>query len=440
MKSSINRALLAIAIAATLVIGSWAEDKRAAPAMTAGHEPATQRLITIVEHDARLKELLVESIEAARKTNPDKRTNPAQSLEGYYSFVDWATKAMPWSILPDQPYPKLYEKIDQSLDYFYFVNDQVLAELRGSALYNASIQYLEPYRSWLVDFTREWGLYLSTAASWSDKYYKMAYDDERFGLQKGWYEEPSNWHTFNQFFARRLAQPSKAYPKGPRPIDSLGDGSVVTSPADSKPQGVWKIDSASSIVGADNAGTTIKSSSFASVAALLGEGSDYANAFAGGTLTHTFLDVNDYHRYHFPVAGTIKEVRVIPADDAAGGITAWAFRDGTWKYILDSATPGWQSIETRACVIVETKDYGLVAILPIGMSQVSSVNFEDTVAPGKAVAKGDMLGYFLFGGSDIVMLFQSCVDFQLAVDPDPKDPAAFKHVLMGEKYGRLKKR
>jgi len=38
---------------------------------------------------------------------------------------------------------------------------------------------------------------------------------------------------------------------------------------------------------------------------------------------------------------------------------------------------------------------------------LSSVNFEDTVKSGNTVKKGDMLGYFLFGGSDYVMLFQS---------------------------------
>lgn len=46
-----------------------------------------------------------------------------------------------------------------------------------------------------------------------------------------------------------------------------------------------------------------------------------------------------------------------------------------------------------------------MAIVPVGMCQVSSVNFEDTVTVGAEVGKGDPLGYFLFGGSDIVMVF-----------------------------------
>ena len=62
------------------------------------------------------------------------------------------------------------------------------------------------------------------------------------------------------------------------------------------------------------------------------------DSFANGKMTHTFLNVDDYHRYHFPVSGTVKEVRMIPAQDAAGGITRWNSEAG--KYSLDSETPG----------------------------------------------------------------------------------------------------
>lgn len=36
-------------------------------------------------------------------------------------------------------------------------------------------------------------------------------------------------------------------------------------------------------------------------------------------------------------------------------------------------------IETRVSAVVDTEQYGLLALLPIGTSQVSSVNFEDSV-------------------------------------------------------------
>lgn len=408
-----------LALCLILSFNAFAEELKSADTV---HAPITQQLVTMVEHNPEIKKMLVHSIEAAKKINPDKKTNPVNTLEEYYDFMDWAAKAMPWSILPNLPYSSLYDQIDQSLDYFYFVNDQPLPELKNKGYYNNSLQYHEPYRTWMINFVKEWGLYLSKEGSWNDAYYKKALEDERFGLQKGWYEDPSNWKTFNDFFARYLKSPDQ------RPIASPNEPSIVSSPADSKPQGVWKIDKNSNIV--HKAGVTIKSNVFKSIAVLVGEGSAYRNAFANGTLTHTFLDVQDYHRYHFPVDGTIKEVRIIQSDVAAGGIITWDAKSR--KYALDANTPGWQNIETRGCVIIETQKYGLVALLPIGMSQVSSVNFENTVKVGNIVKKGDMLGYFLFGGSDFVMLFQRKVDFTLTV---PKESnGSYKHVLMGEQY------
>ena len=81
-------------------------------------------------------------------------------------------------------------------------------------------------------------------------------------------------------------------------------------------------------------------------------------------------------------------------------------------------------------------EYGLVALLPIGMAQVNSVNFEENVKPGLEVKKGDMLGYFLFGGSDFIMIFQEEANFTLDA-PQTEDGQYYQHLLMGERYGRF---
>ena len=88
-------------------------------------------------------------------------------------------------------------------------------------------------------------------------------------------------------------------------------------------------------------------------------------------------------------------------------------------------------------MVLENPTIGKVAVLPMGMAQVSSVAFvkpgtdkpivltseekkdlsyEEQVnkvnemirkeVVGKEVAKGDMISTFLFGGSDIVMVFE----------------------------------
>jgi len=389
------------------------------------HEPITRQLINMVEHNAEIRNMLISSIEKAHKMNPDKVTNPAQTLEEYYDFIDWSAKAMPWSILEAQVYSSLYEQMYQALTYFYFINDQPLKALGNKGYYNNSLQYHEPYRTWLIEFIKQYGMFLSTTESWNVQYYQKVLADKSFGLQKGWYEDPSNWKSFNDFFARHLKSPDV------RPISSPQNVSVMVAPADSQVQGVWSIDGNSNLQEKD--GIIIKSDRLTSIANLIGEDSAYNTAFSNGTMTHAYLDVNDYHRYHFPVDGTVKEVRIMKGDVAVGGIVTWDSKEN--KYLFDASEPGWQTIQTRGCVIIETETFGLVAILTVGMSQISSVLFEDNVQPGNTFRKGDQLGYFLFGGSDMVMIFQDHVDFTLTV-PLERD-GTYEKRLMGEEYGTL---
>ena len=398
--------------------------------------PMTQELANLIKSDANLKRMLEKSIAAAAAINPDPLTNPAQTLEQYLEYINWAETAMPWAILPnvEKNHPKLYEQIDQSLNYFYFVNDRPLEELKGKGLYIPSLQYAEPYRSWMIRFVKQYGSYLSEPQSWSAEHLEAARSDERFRLDSGDYEHPSNWKSFNDFFVRRLADPSK------RPISDVNDDAVVVSPADAVPQGVWRIDEKSMLTaaGSQRVGqpdfVAIKSKKFSSAAELLGP-SRYRDAFAGGTMTHTFLDVFDYHRFHFPISGTIREVMNIPGDAAVGGYISWD--PVLKKYLLNAGTPGWQTIESRALVIVETEQFGLVAVLPIGMSQISSVALEKDLKPGKQIKKGDEFGAFLFGGSDIVLLFQKGVKFELST---AQKDGSYPHLLMGQKYGTLSKK
>ncbi len=432
MKKTKNIRLPAFCLALVMLVsgcmqtGVESSSSSSSVSQAAEHEKITNELIAILDDSSETKAMLEESIEKAKAINPDKKTNPAQSLEEYYDYIDWAAKAMPWNISKNVDSDSLYTKIDQSLNYFYFINDQPLDSLDGKGLYNTSLQYAEPYRSWLIKFTKQWGEYLSTADSWNQEYYDLIYADESFGLQEEWYESPDNWTTFNEFFSRYLSSPDQ------RPISGGEDAAVIVSPADSTPQGVWEIDENSDIV--QKEGVAVKSQVFNSVAELLGRDSAYAGSFAGGTLTHTFLDVHDYHRYHFPVSGTVKEVTMIPGDDAVGGWVTWD--EESKLYVLNADVPGWQMIETRGCVIVETEEYGLVALLPVGMSQVSSVNFEDTVKVGQTVEKGDMLGYFLFGGSDFIMIFQADAGFEMTA-PAQRSGGEYEHLLMGEEYGRF---
>ncbi len=389
------------------------------------YSESTRELISLVDANAELKTLLEKAIAKGKELNPDKKTNPAQSLTEYYDFVEWAAHSMPWTVVYQPEGTDIFTRIDQSLNYFFFINDIPLDELDGKSLYNNSLQYYEPYRSWLKKFAKAWGAYLDTEESWTQEYYDIVVKEDTFGISKGWYEDASNWKTFNQFFARHLKSPDV------RPIAEPENDAVVVSPADACTQGVWEIDAEGYIVQDADAGVQIKSKKFSSIAELMGPNSQYRDAFKNGTLTHSFLNVYDYHRYHFPMSGTVKEVNLIEGDYAVGGQIVW--NPDTKMYELYCDTPGWQSIETRGCVVMETQEYGLVALLPIGMMPVTSINFTEGVKVGAEVKKGDELGWFLFGGSDYVILFQEKVAFSLT-------PEVFSHQLMGEELGRLIKK
>lgn len=67
-------------------------------------------------------------------------------------------------------------------------------------------------------------------------------------------------------------------------------------------------------------------------------------------------------------------------------------------------TPGYQFLQTRGLVVIDNPMLGKVAVLPIGMAQVSSAVLH--VKEGDWVEKGDGISNLAFGGSDIICVFQ----------------------------------
>ena len=413
----------AFLLAILLLLAMAIVQAESAPVAELPRSEAYLAMMEYLEADPELMTLMEKSIASAAQVNPDPDTNPVRSVNDLYDFLDWATICMPWNVLTDVSYPTLFESIDQSIGYIWFLLDQPLEELENKGYYYPVLEYHEPIATWLRDYSVEWGSFLSAEESWNDIYYQRVKSDPSMNMQYGWYADTNVWHSFNEWFSRYLVDPSV------RPIADC----TVVSPADAKPQGIWDIDENGDLI--HHEGVVIKSARITSVAQLIGPDSRYADAFNSGTLTHTFLDVNDYHRYHFPVGGTIVEMNKIPAGNNAGGIVLWDESEG--RYFLNSDGPGWQMIETRDCVIIDTKEYGLVAVLPIGMSQICSCNWEDSVKPGAAVSAGDPMGYFLFGGSDIVMVFQSSVDVEFLCEAEG---SGYAHILMGEPYANLTQR
>ena len=384
------------------------------------HTEAVWALIDICNKNAEVKGLLEHAIRQAAEINPDRRYNPAQSLTEFYDFVDWNIRQLPWDVMihkaPHSYGQSLYGRTDQGIGYFWFIVDQPLEELKGRGFYYPTVEFVEPFSSWLTTYAQSWGEWLSSEESWNDGYYRMVADDPDWGLTYGWYGKGNQWHTYNEFFARELASPDM------RPIAEAD----VVSPVDSWPKTTFAINDNNQLEYPSD--LQIKTAKLSDIGQLIGEDSKYKDAFAGGTLTHTFLDVNDYHRYHAPVDGTLRELRKIPGVAAGGGYTLWDDEEKLYYYSNDM---GFQMVETRSCAIIENEEFGLVAMLPVGMSQICSCNWIPSLHVGQTLHRGDELGYFLFGGSDVVLIFQRGVEVELL--------HMGEHLLMGEAYADLKK-
>jgi phosphatidylserine decarboxylase len=310
-----------------------------------------QSLKNLLKERKDLKEALRLSIRQAGFTD-------VQKLSAYYRFLK--------KLLTEIP---VRREMGPLTDKFHYL----IAHSPGNMLKKD-----QAFRAWLVEFSRSHGSYLDTTASAgaldsfiSDPSYRIEEYDAG----------TSGWLTFNQFFTRHVKP-------GMRPVDGRCDTAIVVSPADSVFKGWWPLNEASSL--------TAKGVVY-SVKDLL-DGSPYQERFRNGIFTHSYLDTTDYHRIHVPVAGTILEARKIPGDVIVDTVRN---QSGELETQVDV---GFQFSQTRALVVIESA-VGLVALLPIGMGHVSSVVL--TAAAGISLAKGEEFGYFAYGGSDMVMLFEA---------------------------------
>jgi len=315
------------------------------------HQPIVEELIRILEVKPELKEALKESIAKAERLD-------APTLTAYYQFLDEMVVMIPAerNLLP------------KCLEFYYLIDQSPEGKLQKDDL----------FQQWALKFIKDWGNFLDTTES--AKGLETFYTDPIYQIDD-YFRGPSGWLTFNQFFARQVKP-------GKRPIDGLCDDSVIVSPADSVFHGQWKINEDSQI--------TVKGVKW-SLHKLL-DGSPFQDRFKGGIYMHSYLSAHDYHRFHVPVRGIIREVRNIPGEVILDVIKK---EDGSLD-MTDGDT--YQFTQDRGLIIIESP-VGLVAVLPIGMGQVSSVNL--TAQVGAPLAKGEEFGYFTFGGSDIIVMFEA---------------------------------
>lgn len=188
-------------------------------------------------------------------------------------------------------------------------------------------------------------------------------------------EPLSSFKSFNEFFYRKLKP-------GARVLSSPNDPTVLVSPADCRMNCFRSVTSATNL--------WIKGRDF-SVENLLNNES-LSKFFDGGALAVSRLAPQDYHRFHCPVDGVLVSINIV-------GGTYYTVNPMAIRTSIDVFSENRRSI-----ALIDSPDFGKVAYVCVGAMMVGSIVF--TAKVGDKLSRMDEIGYFAFGGSSILMLFE----------------------------------
>ncbi|HXB39166.1 MAG TPA: phosphatidylserine decarboxylase [Bacteroidia bacterium] len=349
--------------------------------------------------------------EKAIKAAHKKNVPLIENVKTVTAYLEWMNEFLYWVPMENSS----GENVNDHLSASYFIADQEpLLSLQNKVIPSDKALPLTPFSQWLLDYANALGAFHDTPESLTKESEQSFYESPYYNMKE--YSRPhGGWKTFNQIFARH-------FKPGYRPIAAVSDNSIIVMPADSTFRGQWEIRKDSNV--------TVKNLNW-KISELL-EGSPYKDRFENGIFMHSYLGPTDYHRQHAPLGGKVLEARVIQgqvyqeveAREVEENPETHALK---LKRVYDSFDlTGYQFAQTRGLIILDTP-IGLVAVLPIGMSQVSSVII--TAEVGVTVRKGEELSYFQFGGSDIILVFESSSNVSLTAQKT-------LHYKMGTKIGK----
>jgi phosphatidylserine decarboxylase len=228
-------------------------------------------------------------------------------------------------------------------------------------------------------------LWLAVKRSWFSRWYgyRMSKPQSRqlipefiskYGLDVSEFAEPvASFSSFNDFFVRRL-KPSA------RPIAQADD--IAIFPADGRHMGFQDL--------SDLEGVFVKGQSF-DLKSLFGS-EEAAAPFEQGSLIISRLCPVDYHRFHYPSAGKASAPSLI--NGGLSSVNPIALRRDLSIF--------WQN--KRNLSYIETDGFGRIASFEVGATCVGSMTYGQSL-PG-FVEKGDEKGFFSFGGSSVITLFE----------------------------------
>jgi phosphatidylserine decarboxylase len=182
----------------------------------------------------------------------------------------------------------------------------------------------------------------------------------------------SQYKNFNDFFSRKLKQ-------GMRPFEP--DPNVFCAPSDGKVMVYAQLEQRTRL--------PIKGSYIDIVSLLTSETRAYS--YHGGSALVVRLAPYDYHRFHFPVSGTAPETQSIGGRYYPVNPLALVLKPDLFVH------------NKRAVTFFNTELFGKIAYIEVSGFAVGRLI--QTYQPGP-VKRGQEKGYFQFGGSTLVLLFE----------------------------------
>ncbi|KAL2159685.1 hypothetical protein VTH06DRAFT_2254 [Thermothelomyces fergusii] len=185
--------------------------------------------------------------------------------------------------------------------------------------------------------------------------------------------------NFNEFFYRALKP-------GSRPCSAPDNPRIVVSPADCRCVVFNRVETATKV--------WIKGREF-SIKRLLGDAypEDVPRYENGGALGIFRLAPQDYHRFHMPVDGVLGRPKLIAGEYYT--VNPMAIRSALDVY----------GENVRVLVPIDSPEFGRVMVVCVGAMMVGSTVI--TRREGEQVRRAEELGYFKFGGSTVVLLFET---------------------------------
>lgn len=125
---------------------------------------------------------------------------------------------------------------------------------------------------------------------------------------------------------------------------------------------------------------------------LLQQSNINAQDFVNGPLLVARLCPVDYHRFHFPCDGEVLSYYNI---------------DGVYESVNPLALKYKSDIflkNKRSVTIIQNQEFGKMALIDVGATFVGSIIQSSTLESGTKFIRGNEKGYFLFGGSTVILI------------------------------------